>query len=63
MANGQRCYDCGKVNCECSTKASSRTYKKVNHILSQKIGIPCPNTGYPSQDFDEIVSLLDLRLK
>ena len=54
--SNQQCYDCRKVNCPCSIGASGRTYKKVNRALSNKLRVPCPNTGYPSQDF---VLLLD----
>ena len=53
--SNQRCYDCGEAGCTCSIRASSRTYNKVNHALSRKFGVPLPNTGHPSQDFDLIL--------
>ena len=53
-----QCYDCGSFHCECSVKASSRTYKKVNRAISEKFGMPCPDSGFPSWDFQELLSRL-----
>ena len=59
--NGKRrqvCYDCGKAGCECSVRASSRTYRKVNRMLCTKFGVSCPETGYPSEDFAQLLNHL-----
>lgn len=59
--NPNYCSACGKQNCPCFKVGSSVTYKKVNRNLSEKLGVPCPNTGSPSLDFEQLLGLIRRR--
>lgn len=45
-------------NCPCFAAGSSMTYNKVNRHLSERLGVTCPNTGYPSLDFKQLLGLI-----
>ena len=60
--NQSGCPECGRKNCPCFAAGSCATYKKVNRNLSEKFGVTCPNTGYPSADFERLIDLIRLRL-
>ena len=64
MVYGQRCYDCGKINCQCAIKASSRTYNRVNRQLCNILGVDGQAIGgnTPSETFAILADILRARL-
>ena len=60
-SNPNCCPACGKQNCPCFAAGSSMTYNKVNRQLSENFGVPCPNTGSPRSDFEQLLGLIRRR--
>ena len=52
------CPACREQNCPCFASGSSMTYNKVNRHLSEKFGVPCPNTGYPLSNFKQLLEII-----